>query len=131
MRLYIPVIALVGWAPACTIDAQVDLGAQADPICTRVEREDMGQRLTVHVRALDTVRDITFTSWKPKLDGEGYVGFELDAAAAYTVKADFNVFYDEGTAWQNPFGDEGSLAFPIEFVDICEVYSDDAPVATQ
>jgi len=123
MRPYLLVIALAG----CAADAQVDMGAQADPICTRVEGKDLGERLTVHVRAIDTVRGITFRSWQPKLDGEGYVGFELDGPAAYMVKADFNFFYDEGTAWQNPFGAEGSLAFPIEYVDVCEAFAEDEP----
>jgi hypothetical protein len=127
MRRYLLVIALVG----CAADAQVDIGAQDDPLCTRVEGPDLGEPLTVHVRAIDTVRDITFTSWQPKLDGEGYVGFDLDTSAAYMVKADFNFFYDEGTAWQNPFGEEGALAFAIDYVDICDVYDDSTPtVAT-
>jgi hypothetical protein len=125
VRPYILVIALVG----CATEAQVDMGAQADPICTRVEGKDLGLPLTVHVRAIDTVRDLTFTSWQPKLDGDGYVGFELDGSAAYMVKADFNYFYDEGTAWQNPFGNEGSLAFPIEYVDICEAFAEEEPAA--
>jgi len=125
MRCYLLVIALAG----CAVDAQVDVGAQDDSAtCTRVDGKDLGERLTVHVRAIDTVRDVTFTAWQSKQDGAGYVGFTLDVAASYVVKADFNVFYDAGTAWQNPFGDHGSLAIPIDYVDICEAFAEDEPV---
>jgi hypothetical protein len=124
MRRYLLVILLAG----CAVDGQLDIGAQDDAItCTRVEGIDLGERLTVSVRALDTVRDVTFTTWQPKLDGAGYVGFKLDRAASYVVKADFNFFYDAGTEWNNPFGDHGSLAIPIDYVDICEAFAEDEP----
>ena len=127
MHRYLLVILLAG----CAVDGQLDIGAQDEAItCTRVEGRDLGAaRLTVSVRALDTVRDVTFTRWEPKLDGAGYVGFTLDRASSYIVKADFNYFYDAGTEWKNPFGDRGSLAIPIDYVDICEAFNEDEPAA--
>ncbi|HUS30979.1 MAG TPA: hypothetical protein VMZ53_20860 [Kofleriaceae bacterium] len=124
MRRYLLVILLGG----CAVDGQVDVGAQEDAVtCTRVEGKDLGERLTVQVRGIDTVRDVTFTDWQPKADGAGYVGFTLDVATSYIVKADFNFFYDAGTAWQNPFGEAGRLAIPIDYVDVCEAFAEDEP----
>jgi len=113
---------------SCAVEAPEVVRQQDDAVtCTRVEGRDLGERLTVQVRAIDTVRDVTFTQWQPKLDGAGYVGFTLDGAASYIVKADFNYFYDAGTAWKNPFGETGSLAIPIDYVDVCEAFADDEP----
>jgi hypothetical protein len=125
MRPSILVIALAG----CAVEAPETVRQEDDAVtCTRVEGRELGERLTVHVRGIDTVRDVTFTHWQPKLDGAGYVGFTLDGAASYVVKADFNFFYDAGTAWKNPFGETGSLAIPIDYVDICEAFAADEPL---
>jgi len=114
MRRCILAITLAG----CAVEAP-EVVRQGDDAatCTRVEGRDLGKRLTVHVRAIDTVRDVTFTQWQPKLDG----------AASYVVKADFNFFYDAGTAWTNPFGETGRLAIPIDYVDVCEAFAEDEP----
>lgn len=108
---------------ACTNEYNQSPDANTNP-CVRIEGEEIGQRVTLKVN-----ENITFVSWKPKLDAEGkYVGFALDAAANFIVKADFNVFYELGSQWENPFGDSGSLAKAIDYVDVCEVWREDRPV---
>ena len=126
MRAYVVAILLTG----CAVDAPGGVGADEDaPLCTRVQGEELGQRLTVPVRTLDAVREVTFMAWRPKLDGPGQVGFTLDTAASFVVKADFNTFHANGFTWQNPFGERGSLAIPIDYVDVCDAYVEDEPNA--
>jgi hypothetical protein len=104
------VIALL----ACTACAVEPTPASDEPECARVEGADLGQRVTVD--------GVTFTGWIAKADGPGqYVGFRLDTTVDFVVKADFNFFISTGAAWQNPFGDSGTLAKAIEYVDVCDV----------
>src|ERR1041385_5792002 len=126
MRTYLLVVALAG----CATTAQDDVGAQDDSVtCTRVEGSQLGAQVSVPVRALDQVREVTFIAWTAKQDGPGVVGFTLDQPAAFVVKADFNFFYETDAAWENPFGVRGSLAFPIDYIDICDVFPDDGASA--
>jgi cysteine-rich repeat protein len=86
--------------------------------CPKIEDDEIGtDGVTLEVDG--TV--VTFLSFQAKEDDEGYIGFTLDTAASFIVKAGNTCYAGEGTSWIHPAGTSGPDAHAISNIQVCSV----------
>jgi cysteine-rich repeat protein len=113
-------------APACTSGSN---GSIQDPAivecsngpdeCPKIEGDEVG---TAGVTLEVDGQIITFLSFQPKEGENGeYIGFTLDTAATFVVKAGNTCYSGEGTSWVHPDGTSGPDASAISNIQVCTV----------